>query len=98
MHVRTKHATEDMAQIASLFEDMRSAGLNLQEDFQAMLLLTCLSNNYFQFRSTLVQTVPERDFTCDLITARITTELNMCSSCSLSSCISEVQASEHSAN
>ena len=27
MHIRTKHATEDMAQIASLFEDMRSAGV-----------------------------------------------------------------------
>ena len=59
MHIRTKHATEHMAQITSLFEDMRSADLNLQEDFKAMLLLTCLPDDYFQFSSTLVQTVPE---------------------------------------
>ena len=98
MHIRTKHATEDMAQIASLFEDMHSAGLNLQEDFKAMLLLTRLPDDYFQFSSTLVQTVAEPDFTCDLVTARITAELNMRSSRSLSSRISEVQVSEHSAN
>ena len=98
MHIRTKHATEDMVQIASLFEDMCSAGLNLQEDFKAMLLLTHLPDDYFQFSSTLVQTVAEPDFTCDLVTACITAELNMRSSHSLSSRISEVQVSEHSAN
>ena len=85
-----KHASEDMAKIASLFEDMCSTGLNLQEDFKAMLLLTCLPDDYFQFCSTLVQTVAEPDFACDLITAHINTELNMCSSRSLSSRISEV--------
>ena len=98
MHIRMKHATEAMAKIASLFEDMHSTGLNLQEDFKAMLLLTRLPNDYFQFCSTLIQTVAEADFTCDLITACINAELNMHSSRSLSSCISEVQVSEHSAN
>ena len=93
-----KHATEDMAKIASLFEDMRSAGLNLQEDFKEMLLLTHLPDDYFQFCSTLIQTVAEPDFTCDLITTHINAELNMCSSHSLSSCISEVQVFEHSSN
>ena len=73
-------ATEDMANIVSLFEDMSSTGLILQEDFRAMLLLTSLFDDYFQFCSTLVQTVTESDFTYDLVTAHITAELNMCSS------------------
>ena len=98
IYIRTKHATEDMAKITFLFEDMCSTGLNLPEDFKAMLLLTRLPDDYFQFCSTLVQTVTEPDFTCDLITTHINTELNMCSSCSLSSRISEVQISEHFAN
>ena len=72
----THSANKDINQINSFFEQMTGIGLDLPDSFHAMFLLTCLSHDFFFFCSTVSQTVTPNNFTVNIITQKILSEID----------------------